>query len=164
MKKYMKTIFSLVLILLSMVLIFKFSSQNGNDTNYLSLKVTNKIASIVFKNYNLQSNEIKNYITYSLNIIIRKTAHFTMYYILGSSVYLLIFSMKKHFKKCFAFSLSIPLLYAISDELHQLFTNGRTAKVTDVIIDETGAFFGSLTVFAVIACFNYLKLNHTKKL
>ena len=154
----------LILISLSMVLIFNFSSQNGNDTTSLSRAVTNKIASVVFKNYNSQSNETRNYITYSLNLIVRKTAHFTMYYILSASVYLLIFSMKKHFKTCFKFSLGIPLLYAISDEVHQIFTDGRTAKVTDVIIDETGAFFGSLTVFAVIACFNYLKLNHTKNL
>ncbi len=164
MKRYMSTILPLILVLLSMILIFGFSSQNGSDTNSLSLSVTNKIASLVFKNYNSQSNETRNYIIYSINIIVRKTAHFTMYYILGASLYLLSVSIKKSFKTCFKFSLGIPFLYAVSDEIHQIFTDGRTPKVTDVLIDETGAFFGSLTVFAVIACFNYLKLNYTKKL
>jgi VanZ family protein len=34
------------------------------------------------------------------------------------------------------------VLYAVSDEVHQLFVPGRGAQVTDVLIDNAGAFVG----------------------
>jgi VanZ family protein len=34
------------------------------------------------------------------------------------------------------------ILYAISDEVHQLFVLGRGAQVVDVLIDSLGAFVG----------------------
>lgn len=37
---------------------------------------------------------------------------------------------------------AFTLLYAASDELHQLFVPGRTASWVDVMIDATGAFLG----------------------
>ncbi len=39
-------------------------------------------------------------------------------------------------------SLIIGILYAISDEIHQLFVPGRSGKVTDVIIDSLGILTG----------------------
>ena len=39
-------------------------------------------------------------------------------------------------------SLLVCVLYAISDELHQLFVSGRGAQVKDVLIDSAGATVG----------------------
>lgn len=39
-------------------------------------------------------------------------------------------------------SLVFCILYAISDELHQLFVPGRGAQVKDVVIDSSGAVVG----------------------
>ena len=44
--------------------------------------------------------------------------------------------------KAFIFSLMFCILYAISDELHQLFVPGRGAQVKDVLIDSFGSFVG----------------------
>lgn len=44
--------------------------------------------------------------------------------------------------KAFFFSLIFCLLYAASDEIHQLFVQGRGAKATDVLIDSIGALIG----------------------
>lgn len=44
--------------------------------------------------------------------------------------------------KAFIFSLMFCILYAVSDEVHQLFVLGRGAQVTDVLIDSAGAFVG----------------------
>jgi VanZ family protein len=49
----------------------------------------------------------------------------------------------------FIFSLVFCVLYAISDEVHQLFVPGRGAQVTDVMIDSFGAFVG-IGVYGVI--------------
>ena len=39
-------------------------------------------------------------------------------------------------------SLFVCVLYAISDEVHQLFVSGRGAQVKDVLIDSAGAIVG----------------------
>lgn len=39
-------------------------------------------------------------------------------------------------------ALATCIVYAVSDEIHQLFVPGRGAQVKDVMIDSTGAFAG----------------------
>jgi VanZ family protein len=88
--------------------------------------------------------------TYSF--IVRKTAHFTEYFILG----LLLFkglSNTKKLKKAFAISFMIGFIYAVSDEIHQYFIPGRAMKLFDVFIDSLGIFTG--------VCILYL--YHNKK-
>ena len=50
----------------------------------------------------------------------------------------------------FIISIGIGFLYACSDEFHQLFVPGRTAKFTDVLIDTSGVIVGSILIFIVI--------------
>ena len=47
-------------------------------------------------------------------------------------------------------SLSIGVIYAISDEIHQMFIAGRTAKPTDVFIDTLGVTVGGLFILLII--------------
>ena len=43
-------------------------------------------------------------------------------------------------------ALFISFLYACSDEFHQLFINGRSGQVSDVLLDTIGAGLGILMV------------------
>ena len=54
------------------------------------------------------------------------------------------------FDRCIVYSLLICILYATSDELHQVFIPGRGAQVKDVIIDSAGACVGIL-VYMIIS-------------
>ena len=45
-------------------------------------------------------------------------------------------------------ALTISLLYAISDEIHQLFVPGRAGQIRDVLIDFSGSLTG--VIFALI--------------
>jgi len=38
--------------------------------------------------------------------------------------------------------LAVVLLYSASDEIHQAFVPGRTARISDVMIDTAGGAFG----------------------
>ena len=40
-------------------------------------------------------------------------------------------------------------LYAISDEIHQLYVQGRSGQVSDVLIDSSGALVGILSIVAI---------------
>ena len=82
--------------------------------------------------------------------IIRKTAHFTEFFILG--VMLCIeFSMELYgVLRRFAIPSLVGLLVAFIDETIQLFVIGRSGEIRDIWIDFAGAMFGTLIVLAIV--------------
>jgi VanZ family protein len=86
-----------------------------------------------------------------VHFVIRKTAHFVEYSILGLLLWRLI-----HFDPAcagcrsreFWTALLVAALYAASDEFHQSFVPGREASVRDVLLDSCGAGFGLAALWA----------------
>jgi VanZ family protein len=52
-------------------------------------------------------------------------------------------------KRRFVLALGISIIYAITDEVHQLFVHGRGGQFSDVCIDAGGALIGVLLVLLV---------------
>ena len=78
--------------------------------------------------------------------LMRKSAHFISYLILG---FLVSHAMKNETSAAFIWkrrgaSLLLCVVYAISDEFHQLFVPGRGPLLKDVLIDASGAALGIL--------------------
>ena len=73
---------------------------------------------------------------------IRKLAHFSEFVLLG----VLVYSNTKEYirKRPFVCSLLFSALYAASDEIHQLFVQGRFCSAKDILIDTAGALCGIL--------------------
>ena len=133
-----KKIVKLFLVLLWMVLIFSFSAQNAHQSGSMSNGFIVKFAELLIPG-NL--TEIEQQIVIShFSFIVRKTAHFTVYLILG----ILVLSFLKEFsiKHIVIAAVIICCLYSISDEYHQTFVPGRSGEVRDVCIDTSGAFIG----------------------
>lgn len=80
------------------------------------------------------------------DFIFKKSLHLGEYAILAVLIHRAFSVTFAKFNKNKMFWLIIILcfLYGLSDELHQSFTNGRTSKLRDVIIDGFGAYFGLL--------------------
>ena len=80
----------------------------------------------------------------TLDYSVRKLAHWTEYFILAA---LLMRALKTEAgaqtKRDIIWSVSLAVIYAISDEWHQSFVSSRNAKFTDVVIDTCGAFCGA---------------------
>ena len=76
------------------------------------------------------------------NHILRKNAHFFTYLILGVLMINALRSSKVYGLPSVALALGICVLYAISDEVHQLFVPGRGGQIRDVFIDSAGASVG----------------------
>jgi VanZ family protein len=74
---------------------------------------------------------------------VRKTAHFSEYMILGTLLVAGFFN-RSRVAKTALLSLAAGFLYAVSDEVHQIFVPGRTGRFTDVVIDTLGI---ALSVF-----------------
>jgi len=120
-----------------MLLIFNLSSQAADQSDKLSTGISEIIvetAEKVTPGYDLDIREF--------NHLLRKNAHFFAYLILGVLVMnALRHSGVKRLRAC-VFALVISVLYAVSDEVHQLFVPGRGGQVVDVLIDSAGAAVG----------------------
>lgn len=128
----------LILVILWMFIIFMFSHQKADDSSKLSdgliLKTVRIIEKITDKNYS-DEEILEKFVK-----PVRKMAHFTIYLILGVLVYLYI--KETNINKVFIISLLICILYALSDEIHQLFILGRSGRIFDVFVDSLGSLTG----------------------
>ena len=135
-KKVLKGIFVIV----CMVTIFYFSSDNGEESTYKSDSVILRVSSF-FGVEDLSKKEQQNLIN-TFVVPVRKSAHFTIYFILGIALISFLREFSIPVKKLLLLAIFLAFLYACSDEVHQLFIPGRTGRVLDVFIDTLGASFG----------------------
>lgn len=133
-KKNVKKIIYGIFVLIWMIIVFSFSNQNGKVSQSSSDIITNSIVKICddYFGINLQNN-----IT-DISFVVRKLAHFSIYFMGGILIYnfLNAFSIKK--KYIIIFSIVWGVIYAMTDEMHQFFIDGRAAQIRDVIIDSCG--------------------------
>lgn len=125
----MKKQLSIILVLIWMIIIFIMSSFNAED----SANQSNFIVNIISNIFNIENVKL-------LSLIIRKLAHFTEYLILGT----LVINMftKNNAKKTYLLSILLCIIYAISDEIHQIFVPGRACQIKDILIDSVGSITG----------------------
>lgn len=112
-----------------MFLIFLMSSFDATE----SANQSNFIVNIITDIFKIENIEL-------LSLIIRKLAHFTEYLILG---FLTINMLNKNdISKKYLISILICIIYATSDEIHQIFVPGRACQIRDVLIDSIGSITG----------------------
>lgn len=139
-------VLSCIMVVAVMALIFFFSSENADNSTETSMDVTEKIVEIATT---VIGNSEPKLNTDKVQVIVRKTAHFSLYFwlsLFSANACAIIFG--KHKKRAF-YVLAFCLCYAISDEFHQYFVPGRTAKVFDVGIDFIGSLIGYIAFGAV---------------
>ena len=136
----MKKIIKLAALLLWMALIFIMSNQKDVQSEISS----NLVAEIIYQIYSHIFTNVIDVSTFMSKYVgpIRKLAHFSEFAILGILVYINIEEYRKD--KVFVYSLLFTILYAISDEIHQLFVEGRYCSIGDMLIDSLGALTGIL--------------------
>lgn len=143
MKKYIK----LGLLILVMALIFYFSAQPADDSTVQA----NFVLDIIYKIYSLIA--LKNPLDYeSFSLIfftpVRKLAHFTEFMVLGIVSYI---NADEYFdKNKVIISIFFCAIYAVSDEIHQIFVPGRACALLDMCIDTCGACLGIFLIHLVI--------------
>ena len=141
MKLSKKAIISWAAVLLCMAVIFVLSAQKGGDSQSLSDSL------IIIFGLELSSG------------FVRTCAHFLEYSGLAVLIYNALFKTCGNAKP--VLSVIISSAYAVTDEIHQLFVEGRACQITDIIIDTLGAAAGIavLTVLIII----YRKIKRRKQ-
>ena len=126
-----------ILAIIWMVAIFMFSAQDADESSRMSSGVGDTVGKIFVKEYESWPEEKKLSFVDAVEFPIRKLAHASEYTLLG--VLLMgAFNGKK------GRTLLTGVLYAASDEFHQLYVPGRSGQITDVMIDSTGVILGIL--------------------
>ena len=128
-RKKLQKFLAWLALLVWMGVIFYFSHQSGDTSMQLSDGILDSFKSL-FQNF-------LNY--HTLSYIVRKIAHFTEYFILGLLIYHLVKQYRVISKTEIIWMILFCLIYAMSDEFHQVFIGGRSPKVFDVIIDSLGS-------------------------
>ena len=138
-----------VLVLFIACLIFSFSSQPAKKSDSVSKGITRKIVDTLPQTKH-KTEQQKQKIVNKINHYVRKLAHFTAFFFFGLFLLcamLLTYSNKYSAIKIILMSAIIALLYAISDEIHQMFVPERGPQVKDVLIDFSGS---ALSFFVVM--------------
>ena len=142
--KNKRLVLAWTLLILWMLFIFIMSSFNG----VMSSNQSGSIAVLIYNLFDISDTE-------KVSFIVRKCAHVSEFFILGILVINLV--SKYNVKHIYLISFIICVLYASSDEFHQLFVPGRSGQVTDVLIDLIGVVLG-LLIFCLINHFKSLSL------
>ncbi len=139
--------------LLIMCMIFSFSSQISVESSSLSNGISAKIIELADRLLTLDLTDDQTFRAIeSIHTFIRKLGHFTEYLALGVSLALPLYTVYQiRGKRLILISLSICVLFASSDEIHQLFVEGRNGSPKDVLIDTIGAFTG--IIFTQMLCY-----------
>ncbi len=134
---------SFVPAIIMMLVIFNFSAQEGGQSSQLSYEVGVKVLTIANEKLDRGWSEKRiEQLSREGQHYIRKTAHFTEYFLLAVSVAfpLYVYGVRGLW---LLFSAGIFCVgYACLDEYHQSFVAGRTPGKKDVVIDSVGIFFG----------------------
>lgn len=144
-------ILSILAVVLWMGLIFYLSSQVAEQSSRLSSGITQAILRAIGAFFPKARIDMVY-----MGFLVRKLAHFLCYLVLGILVLNVFskFSVLGH--KRFLFSAIVCVLYAVTDEIHQLFVPGRGCQIRDVLIDSFGAGAGFI-LFMIISKFILLK-------
>lgn len=146
-KRQLIRFFKLLFIVLWMILIFLFSSDNSNKSSSKSDQLIINFNKVVLRNDLSKKEEKKLVDKYSF--LVRKTAHFTLYFILGFLVILYILEYIPISFKSLLIVIIIVFLYAVSDEVHQLFVSGRSCEIRDIFIDTLGGMLYPILYFRI---------------
>ncbi len=143
----------IILAIIWMGVIFMFSAQVSDESKSSSNKVTSAVVNTVIsiKKENI-SEEKRQKIIEDKTFIVRKSAHFTEYFILGLILILYLQTKEKLATKYVILAIIFCVLYATSDEIHQLFVDGRSCKIMDILIDTCGsslAILGFTSIYKI---------------
>ena len=131
-----------LLVLAVAAMIFYFSSQNGEESARTSTGLAVFVLRLFVPGFDGMSAAEKAAYFDRLLIYMRKGAHFTEFAMLGASLRLLFHALALRRPTWIAWA--VGTLYACTDELHQMFVDGRGPMLQDVCIDSAGVLIAAL--------------------
>ena len=139
-----RKIIAIVLVIGWAGILFYFSHQPGTGSSKTSQKVALEMVKVMENPKASKQDKVAR--SKAIEPYIRKMAHFSLYLTGGMVIFNAVQDKEVSERKKVGISIVLGVMYAVSDEIHQLFIVGRSAQITDVWIDSLGIMTG-------IACF-----------
>ena len=135
----------IIAIILNCVIIFKLSSEKGEVSTARSRGFIGNF----IERFSGLDDKIKDDVILKTESTIRKLAHVSIYTSLGFfiSAYIVTYGAKT--TTIVKYTLIFGIIYASTDEIHQLFISGRSGAIIDVLIDAIGIIIGMLLVIFI---------------
>lgn len=138
---------SWVLVVACMVIIFCLSAQNGEESSELS----SSFVTAFLEWLGLTVNEG----------LLRACAHCLEFMGLSMLTFNAIYAtFETKLTSVIAFAGTV--LYAITDEIHQIFVPGRAFQISDILVDSTGALLGVIASFIILKIILFIKKRGNK--
>ncbi len=120
------------------VVIFSMSNQVSEQSSEISKSTTQILFERFFPSFNelTEGEQIK--LVSGAEYAVRKVAHISEYFILSALVITALLFNKLNPLKRAGMAVLMSVLYASTDEIHQLFVEGRSGKIADVLVDTIG--------------------------
>ncbi len=137
-----------------MVFIFMMSSAGKDESNSQSGAVCDFICEHFVEGYEEMAPEEQIQMQQKISFPVRKCAHLSEYAVLGALMTLTAASWRREDEETMRTGetpggtvrilpvLAAGFLYAVSDEIHQIFVPGRSGEPRDVLIDTSGVLIG----------------------
>ncbi len=137
-----------------MVFIFMMSSAGKDESNSQSGAVCEFICEHFVEGYEEMAPEEQIQMQQKISFPVRKCAHLSEYAVLGALMTLTAASWRREGEETMRTGetpggtvrilpvLAAGFLYAVSDEIHQIFVPGRSGEPRDVLIDTSGVLIG----------------------
>ena len=135
-------------VLATAVMIFCFSSQDGDTSWETSGQLVERAVRVVRPDYDALPEAERTQVYEVWQMVIRKCAHFGEYALLGCLIRLLCACYPLRRGGAVAWLSSAA--YAVTDECHQLLTAGRAPMAQDVLLDSAGALTGVLVAWMAL--------------
>jgi len=133
------------IILLGLIgVVFMLSSESPKDSHARSSHFLEASIGQVY-NLDLLDKDVLHY-------TVRKMAHFTIYFLIGLATVVCVSEKKRVNKPQLILSLTLLLLFAFFDEVHQIYV-GRSFSYKDILIDFSGG------LLAIVIYYQYKKKN-----
>ena len=167
-----------ILLICTFVYIYIYSSEDGEKSSNKSKGIMYSVICVIKGTENVTQTEID-----TLEPLLRKIAHFGIYIMSGIWSMCLMSTFFRGEEKSVEDSISVDdklitrikagsktvefkrilistiigFLYACSDEIHQLFSPGRSGKLIDVSIDTMGVLNGVLLVLLICKLYEIIR-------
>ena len=153
--------FIVVLITAHLCLIFYLSNQKAAQSDNTSSSFIETVIKIVDKNFDNLSEDERYQKVQSYQKSVRTLAHMGEYAFLGVLVCAFALTFKGRVGRLLLGFLFCAL-YAASDEVHQLFVEGRSFQISDIAVDSAGAAVGIAAFFAFVMLLKWM-INKRRK-
>lgn len=153
----------LCLILSLLIFIFLYSNQPGESSYEQSEGVASGVVDAVVPGFSGSDDPDDQTIMLFFHKVIRKAAHVCEFALLSFLVTLFLqtYDIKKWLLALS--SIGFTILYAISDEVHQIFVPNRTCTLSDVCFDSLGAILGWAFALLTLRLFFLILKKRGKK-